>query len=82
VVIEKQLAEDRVRVGYEQQLVKLEDQLFRLEDELAAEREMHVKDKKALDHLRTHFSSLPLQHLLPSSVVSEDQLAGLDHLSL
>ncbi|XP_064639110.1 coiled-coil domain-containing protein 160 homolog [Lineus longissimus] len=56
---EQILREERVDLLHEQEVVKLHDQIHKLEEELAKEKQDHATTKRGLDHLRTHFASLP-----------------------
>ena len=76
------LAEENAKIHYEQRIRKLEEKLRTVEEELSSERQLHGKDKKALDHLRNHFASLPLRDVLPPGMVDRDQVPFIDHICL
>lgn len=79
---EKKLAEDSAKIQYEQHILRLEEEIRKMQEELDAERQLHTKNKKALDHLRTHFASLPLLDVMPPGVVDRDQVSTIDHIGL
>lgn len=76
------LAEENAKTHYEHRILKLEEELRTAEDELDKERQLHSKNKKALDHLRNHFASLPLRDVLPPGMVDRDQVPFIDHIGL
>lgn len=77
---EKRIAEETIKARFDERLMQMEKQMKLLKKELVAESEAHAKDKKALEHLRAHFASLPLCDILPSNVVIADQVKDIDHL--
>jgi predicted nucleic acid-binding Zn-ribbon protein len=60
VAREQILREQKVDLLHEQEVVKLHEKIQKLEEELGKEKSDHVTTKRGLDHLRTHFASLPL----------------------
>ena len=79
---EKMLAEENAKAHYEHHILKLEEELRTAKEELDNERRLHNKNKKALEHLRTHFASLPLRDVLPPGMVDRDQVPFIDHIGL
>ena len=77
---EKMLAEENAKTHYEHHMLKLEEEVRKLQEELGGERQLHNKNKRALDHLRNHFASLPLHDVLPPTVVNRDQVPFVDHI--
>ena len=57
---------------------RLEQRVKELEEELVAEQQAHARSHIALDHLRTHFASLPLTDSAqpPNAMVRQDQLTS------
>ncbi|XP_076435854.1 uncharacterized protein LOC143275549 [Babylonia areolata] len=80
VAREKMLAEENAKVHYEHRILRLEEELRKRQEELQGEKQLHHKNKKALDHLRGHFASLPLRDVLPPGVVDRDQVSVIDHI--
>ena len=76
------LAEENAKAHYEHHILKLEEELRTAKEELDNERRLHNKNKKALEHLRTHFASLPLRDVLPPGMVDRDQVPFIDHIGL
>ncbi|KAK7090330.1 coiled-coil domain-containing protein 160-like isoform X2 [Littorina saxatilis] len=79
---EKMLAEENAKTRYEHHIHRLQEELVKAEYELEGERQLHSQNKRALEHLRNHFASLPLRDVLPPGVVDRDQVAFIDHVSL
>ncbi|KAL8625035.1 hypothetical protein ACOMHN_012044 [Nucella lapillus] len=77
---EKMLAEENAKVKYEQRIFQLEEEARKMQEEMEAEKQLHNKNRRALDHLRAHFSSLPLQDVMPPGVVHRDQVSDIDHI--
>ena len=65
---EKMAAVESVKLECQGQIMQLEQQIKDLTSELNKERKHHRTTKKGLDHLRNHFASLPMSHIIPSSV--------------
>lgn len=80
VTRERILAEENAKTKYEHRILRLEEELNKTLDELDQEKQLHTKSKKALEHLRNHFASLPLQDVLPPGVVDRDQVSRIRHI--
>ena len=65
---------------FEMEVNDLQDVVKDLTLELQKEKREHEKSRRGLDHLRLHFSSLPLQDVLPPGVVDTDQVGRIDHI--
>ena len=72
----QQLFEDRLVTSQRADTRRLEQRVTELEEQLTSERQAHARSKLALDHLRTHFASLPYTDdvTLRSGMVTDDQL--------
>ncbi|KAK7484881.1 hypothetical protein BaRGS_00023924 [Batillaria attramentaria] len=80
VTRERILAEENAKTRYEHRILKLEEELGKTLEELDHEKQLHSMSKKALEHLRNHFASLPLQDVLPPGVVDRDQVSRISHI--
>lgn len=74
------LAEENAKTRYEHKILRLEEELRKCQCELKNERRVHGLSKKALEHLRNHFASLPLREVVPPGIVDQDQISVIDHL--
>ena len=73
------LREENLKLIHKEDVDYLKSKIAELSEELAKEKKDHLKCKKGLDHLRTHFSALPLFDTDSScNVVSKDQISHLD----
>ena len=72
----QQLFEDRLVTSQRADTRLLEQRVTELKEQLTSERQAHARSKLALDHLRTHFASLPYTDdvTLRSGMVTDDQL--------
>ncbi|XP_060563348.1 coiled-coil domain-containing protein 160 homolog isoform X2 [Ruditapes philippinarum] len=71
---EKLAAEDKIRTQCRKAIHDLKEQVKLLEKELKEEKSKRQITEKGLKHLRTHFSSLSVQEIMPSNVVDTDQV--------
>ncbi|GFN74108.1 hypothetical protein PoB_000061400 [Plakobranchus ocellatus] len=76
---ERDLATRDIQTQFEIEINDLQDVVKDLSLELQKEKQQHEASRRGLDHLRLHFSSLPLQDVLPPGMVAEDQIARIDH---
>ena len=76
---EKLVAEDNIRTMCRQAIHDLKEKVKKLEAELKEERSKRQITEKGLNHLRTHFSSLSVQEILPQTVVTENQVDIVDY---
>ncbi|KAK3096178.1 hypothetical protein FSP39_024085 [Pinctada imbricata] len=65
---------DSVKLQCQGEIMKLNEQIKDLTTELNKERKLHRTTKKGLDHLRNHFASLPMSHILPPNSVRQDEI--------
>ncbi|CAL1542092.1 unnamed protein product [Lymnaea stagnalis] len=78
---EKALIEKNMATKYEIEICDLQEVVRDLTAELQEERKLHAAAKRGLDHLRKHFSSLPLNNLIPPNAVFKDDVQYIDHCS-
>ncbi|XP_045200205.2 cingulin-like [Mercenaria mercenaria] len=71
---EKLAAEDKIRTQCRKAIHDLKEQVKQLEAELKEEKNKRQITEKGLKHLRTHFSSLSVQDILPQNAVNTDQV--------
>lgn len=71
----QQLQEAKLQLAHDQETLALQEKMAILDLELKQEREDHERSKRGLDHLRQHFSSLPLAgEYVAAGAVMNDQL--------
>ncbi|RUS78880.1 hypothetical protein EGW08_013355 [Elysia chlorotica] len=75
----QKLVERDIQTRYEIEVNDLQDVVKDLTLELQKEKQQHEATKRGLDHLRLHFSSLPLREVLPPGAVEADQVGRVDH---
>lgn len=75
----KELAMRDVQTGFEIEINDLQDVVKDLTLELQKEKQQHEASRRGLNHLRLHFSSLPLQEVLSPGMVEENQVGRIDH---
>ncbi|KAJ8031262.1 hypothetical protein HOLleu_27939 [Holothuria leucospilota] len=68
---------ETLKINYELQLKKLNESLTEAKEELEKEKEDHEQTRKALDHLRYHFASLPSKPNITTSSPNDDILSSL-----
>ncbi|KAH9512401.1 hypothetical protein Btru_039413 [Bulinus truncatus] len=78
---EKLLVEKNVSAKFEMEVGDLQEVIQDLTLELQAERKLHEASRRGLEHLRNHFSSLPLQNILPPNAVVKDEVEYISHCS-
>lgn len=66
------LREDKIKLAYDRETNSLQRKLAETQAELEKERKEHSRTKRGLEHLRTHFASLPFTG--EGEMVVEDQL--------
>ena len=71
---ERMAFEEKVKAEHALRLTRMDARVAQLEKELARERESHARDLRGLQHLRTHFASLPYSENSSANMVVEDQL--------
>ena len=74
--------ERNVTTKFEIEMNDLNEVIRDLSVELQEERKLHAASRRGLDHLRQHFTSLPLQNVLPPGAVLTDQVEHIDHCGL
>ncbi|XP_059178195.1 uncharacterized protein PF3D7_1120000-like isoform X2 [Physella acuta] len=79
---EKSLLERNISSKYEAEIKDLQEVVRDLMLELQEERKLYNASKRGLEHLRNHFSSLPLQHILPPNAALKNEVEVIDHISL
>ena len=72
-VREQMTKEEKVRSECERKVNAMERKMEEMKQELQEEKKAHARTKKGLEHLRTHFASLPFSGEA-SGMVVEDQL--------
>ena len=76
--IEANLLEENLKVQHESEVLTLRERIGDLEMEFEKEFQDHARTKRALEHLRVHFSSLPLTPGGATNMVTQDELTKLD----
>ena len=71
---EKLAAEDKIRTQCRKAIHDLKEEVKQLQKELKEEKSKRHITEKGLKHLRTHFSSLSVQEIVPPGVVDTDQV--------
>ncbi|CAG5124544.1 unnamed protein product [Candidula unifasciata] len=79
---EIQLVERKAQTKREMEVNDLNEVIRDLVVELRDEKKLHDASKRGLQHLRKHFSSLPLQHIIGANAVTEDEVQHIDHYNL
>ena len=74
--------ERNITTKFEMEINDLNEVIRDLTVELTEERKLHEASRRGLEHLRNHFSSLPLKDVLPPGVVLQNQVDHIDHCSL
>ncbi|XP_064615299.1 coiled-coil domain-containing protein 160 homolog isoform X2 [Liolophura sinensis] len=72
--VDKVLAEENIRLSYEQEMANLQKRLETVSTDLECERNQHSVTKKGLEQLQKHFSSLPYQAGGFPNAVSKDEI--------
>ncbi|KAI8743615.1 myosin-9-like [Biomphalaria glabrata] len=78
---QKALVEKNMSAKYEMEIADLKEVMQDLTMELQAEKKLHEASRRGLDHLRNHFSSLPLRNILPPNAVVKDEVDYISHCS-
>lgn len=76
---EKLAAEDKIRTQCQKAIHDLKEQIKQLEKQLLEEKNRRIITEKGLKHLRTHFSSLAVQDIMPQNAVVKDQLSHVQY---
>ncbi|XP_048747603.2 uncharacterized protein LOC125659853 [Ostrea edulis] len=76
---EKIALEEAIKIQCRDQVANLEKNVMDLTKELNKEIKAHKTTKRGLDHLRNHFASLPLSHIVPPNSVSSDQISQFQY---
>ena len=76
--LERIIREDGIRLDYERQIKSLYEELQEARAELEKERTENTSARKALDHLRIHFASLPSKCSSEPRPGGNDELGQLD----
>lgn len=76
---EKIALEESIRIQCRDQIANLEKNVMDLTKELNKEIKAHKTTKRGLDHLRNHFASLPLSHIVPPNAVNSDQISQFQY---
>ncbi|GFR92152.1 leucine zipper putative tumor suppressor 1-like [Elysia marginata] len=76
---DRELVMRDVQTRFEIDINDLQDVVKDLTLELQREKQQHEASRRGLDHLRLHFSSLPLRDVLPPGAVEDDQVKRIDH---
>jgi chromosome segregation ATPase len=76
---EKIALEEKIKIQCRDQVANLEKNVMDLTKELNKEIKAHKTTKRGLDHLRNHFASLPLSHIVPPNSVSSDQISQFQY---
>jgi len=76
------LMERNITTKFEIEMNDLNEVIRDLSVELQEERKLHQASRRGLEHLRQHFTSLPLQDVLPPGAVLANQIDHIDHCSL
>lgn len=71
---EQMVFEERVKAEHASRMTRMDARIGQLEKDLARKREAHARDLRGLQHLRTHFASLPYSESASSNLVVEDEL--------
>ena len=75
VLEEQRMAETAATTQLNNEIAKLVDRIEELELQLSQERASHSRTRRGLEHLRVHFTSLPMSGEKSSSVY-KDELAN------
>lgn len=76
---EKIALEESIKIQCRDQIANLEKNVMDLTKELNKEIKAHKTTKRGLDHLRNHFASLPLSHIIPPNAVNSDQISEFQY---
>lgn len=79
VTSERMVAEESIKIKFQSIVMKLKLKNKELSDELENEKKLHSTTRKALEHLRQHFASLPLNHIIPPNSVQNDQVSQFEY---
>ncbi|XP_061183318.1 major antigen-like [Saccostrea echinata] len=79
IASEKIALEESIKIQCRDQIANLEKNVIDLTKELNKEIKAHKTTKRGLDHLRNHFASLPLSHIVPPNAVSSDQISQFQY---
>lgn len=82
LIRETSLIERNITTKCEIEMNDLNEVIRDLTVQLNEERKLHKATRHGLDHLRKHFSSLPLREVMPPGAVLDDQVDRIDHCSL
>lgn len=72
--VDKVLAEENIRLAYEQEMSDLQKRLETVSTDLEGERNQHSVTRKGLEQLQKHFSSLPYREGGLPNAVSKDEI--------
>ncbi|XP_050417940.1 rho-associated protein kinase 1 [Patella vulgata] len=75
------MAVQNTKIKYEKQLMNLHEQLEKQTDDFHKAEQTYSVTSKSLKQLRHHFSSLPLNNIIPPNSVIEDEVPHVDHIS-
>ncbi|XP_021351519.1 rho-associated protein kinase 2-like [Mizuhopecten yessoensis] len=76
---EKLAVEENVKIQCQIEIIELQKRVAELTADLANEKRVHTITKRGLDHLRSHFASLPLSHIVPPNSVRTDQVSKFQY---
>ena len=79
---ETTLVERNITTKFEIEMNDLKEVIRDLTVELQEEKKLHNASRRGLEHLRKHFSSLPLSDVLPSGAVTHNQVDRINHCDL
>ncbi|BFZ06769.1 hypothetical protein BsWGS_09808 [Bradybaena similaris] len=79
ILREIQLVEKNAQSKHEMEVTELNEVIRDLTVELRDERKLHEASKRGLDHLRKHFSSLPLDYIMRANTVIENEVQHINH---
>ncbi|KAK6166064.1 hypothetical protein SNE40_022844 [Patella caerulea] len=75
------VAVQNTELKYKTQLINLHEQLKKQTDDFCKAEQAYSVTSKSLKQLRHHFSSLPLNNIIPPNSVIEDEVPHVDHIS-